>query len=517
MPILTAEEIAFAEAVGTLTYCNPFLPERIAAEKAAAGADFVPHGDVWSVKAGDDREAPNIRTIAARAEETTVAIRDRFRAPGAKPSMKELGLYRDLVVYVLYYRFVEELLALAERGVDPSTERLDCPAVYRRFERDCRSLLDIPGVHLPDEDIAHYFACQYQVRRAFNVTFHRIVGGSMATARLRAAVWQSVFTHDMRRYRRLLYDRMGDLPVLITGPSGTGKELVAKGIAMSRYIPFDPKTGCFASVPVQDFHGINLSAITPTLIESALFGHRRGAFTGALEDREGWLQVCGPHGTVFLDEIGEITPEIQVKLLRVLEIRAFQRIGDTEERCFAGKLTAATNRDLGKEIDAGRFRADLYYRLCGDIIRTPSLREQMEDNPAELRNLALFVAGKLVPEKEAEVLTGDVLAWIDEHLGADYAWPGNVRELEQCVRNILVRGEYHPLERASRPVGAMAGFLAEVRAGRLTLERLSDLYITLVYRQDPNYVHAADALGIDRRTVKARIDEEFLRGLDEEA
>jgi transcriptional regulator with PAS, ATPase and Fis domain len=268
---------------------------------------------------------------------------------------------------------------------------------------------------------------------------------------------------------------------------------------------------------VQDFHGINLSAITPTLIESALFGHRRGAFTGALEDREGWLQVCGPHGTVFLDEIGEITPEIQVKLLRVLEIRAFQRIGDTEERCFAGKLTAATNRDLGKEIDAGRFRADLYYRLCGDIIRTPSLREQMEDNPAELRNLALFVAGKLVPEKEAEVLTGDVLAWIDEHLGADYAWPGNVRELEQCVRNILVRGEYHPLERASRPVGAMAGFLAEVRAGRLTLERLSDLYITLVYRQDPNYVHAADALGIDRRTVKARIDEEFLRGLDEEA
>ena len=517
MPILTAEEIAFAEAVGALTYCNPFLPERIEAEKAAAGSDFVPHGNVWSVKAGDDREAPNIRTISARTEETTRALRERFRAPGAKPTMKELSLYRDLVVYMLYYCFVDDLLRLAERGCDPATERLDCPDLYRRFERECRGLLDLPGVELPDEDIAHYFACQFQARRAFELTFHRIVGGSMATARLRAAVWQSVFTHDMRRYRRLLFDRMGDLPILITGPSGTGKELVAKATAMSRYIPFDPKTACFASVPVHGFHGINLSAITPTLIESALFGHRRGAFTGALEDREGWLQSCGAQGTVFLDEIGEITPEIQVKLLRVLESRSFQRIGDTEERHFVGKLTAATNRDLGKEIDEGRFRADLYYRLCGDLIRTPSLREQIAEDPAELRNLALFVASKIVPEKEAEVLTRDVLSWIGSNLGSDYPWPGNVRELEQCVRNVLVRGEYHPLERSAKPKGTMAQFLADVQAGKLTMDRLTDLYISLVYRQDPNYVHAAEALGLDRRTVKARIDEDFLRRLDSDA
>jgi DNA-binding NtrC family response regulator len=516
MAILSPEESAFAEAVGALTYCNPFLPERIEAERAAAGADFRPHGNVWSVKAGDDREAPNIRVIFTRTEETTLAIRSRLREAGAKPTVRELQLYRDLVVYLLYYRFVDDLLVLVDRGTDPATKTLDCPDLYRRFERDARQLLDLPGVKVPDEDIAHYFACQYQARRAFNLTFHRIVGGSMATARLRAAVWQSVFTHDMRRYRRVLYNRMGDLPVLITGPSGTGKELVAKGIAMSRYIPFDPKTCCFASVPAHDFHGINLAAITPTLIESSLFGHRRGSFTGALEDRDGWLQACGQHGTVFLDEIGEITPEIQVKLLRVLETRSFQRIGDTEDLRFRGKLTAATNRDLGAEIEAGRFRSDLYYRLCGDMIRTPSLREQITENPADLRNLVLFVAARVVPEREAETLTADVMAWIDANLGADYPWPGNVRELEQCVRNILVRGTYQPLQIVGPPQPAMAEFLANVQRGTLTLDELAGLYITLVYGQDPNYVHAADALGIDRRTVKARIDEDFLRRLESE-
>lgn len=513
MRVLTSEEAVFAEAVGNLTYCNPFLPERIQAERAAAGDAFVPHGDVWSMKAGEDSEGPNIHTIAARADATAVALRDRFRAADAKPTVRDLSLYRDLVVYVLYYRFVDDLLALVHRGLDPATERLDCPALYRRFEKECRSFLDLPGVHLAEEDIAHYFACQYQVRRAFNLTFNWIVGGSMATARLRAAVWQSVFTHDMRRYRRVLYSRMGDLPVLITGPSGTGKELVARGIAMSRYIPFDPATGTFASVPIQGFFGINLSAITPTLIESALFGHRRGAFTGALEDREGWLETCGPHGMVFLDEIGEIAPDIQVKLLRVLETRAFQRIGDTTDLRFRGKLTAATNRDLGAEIEAGRFRADLYYRLCGDLIRTPSLREQIADDPEELCNLVRVVAAKIVPPEEADRLSEDVLRWIAGHLGKDYSWPGNVRELEQCVRNVLVRGEYQPLPRTQRPAGAMAGFLADVQAGRLTIERLTDLYITLVYQQDPNYVHAAERLALDRRTVKARVDEAFLRAL----
>ena len=112
---------------------------------------------------------------------------------------------------------------------------------------------------------------------------------------------------------------MGDVTTLVTGPSGTGKELVARAIGLSRYIPFDAEGQAFADDTPRSFVPLNLSALSPTLIESELFGHRRGAFTGAVADRAGWLETCPPRGTVFLDEIGELDPAIQVKLLRVLQ------------------------------------------------------------------------------------------------------------------------------------------------------------------------------------------------------
>ena len=235
---------------------------------------------------------------------------------------------------------------------------------------------------------------------------------------------------------------MRDVTTLVTGPSGTGKELVARAIGLSRYLPFDPSSGGFASDAADAFLLLNLSALSPTLIESELFGHRKGAFTGALQDHSGWLEVCPPLGTVFLDEIGELDGSIQVKLLRVLETREFQRLGETTSRKFQGKVIAATNRDMAREMKAGRFREDLYYRLCSDLIVTPSLREQLADSPEELRNLVLFIAKRIAGPEEAEALAGEVELWIEGNLGGDYPWPGNVRELEQCVRNILIRNEY---------------------------------------------------------------------------
>src|SRR5205085_3415278 len=120
--------------------------------------------------------------------------------------------------------------------------------------------------------------------------------------------------------------------------------------------------------PAESFHALSLSALSPTLIESELFGHRRGSFTGAIDDRAGWLEVCRPLGTVFLDEIGEIDPAVQVKLLRVLQTRTFVRLGDTRNRKFTGKIIAATNRDLAQQMQLGQIREDFYYRLCSDMI-----------------------------------------------------------------------------------------------------------------------------------------------------
>jgi transcriptional regulator with PAS, ATPase and Fis domain len=256
---------------------------------------------------------------------------------------------------------------------------------------------------------------------------------------------------------------------------------------------------------VEDFAGsfiaLNLSAMSPTLIESELFGHRRGAFTGAVADRAGFLEVCPPLGTVFLDELGDLDTGIQVKLLRVIQTRTFQRLGETTDRRFHGKIIAATNRNLAAAMAAGRFREDLYYRLCSDLISTPTLAEQLEDAPEDLANLVRHIARRLV-EREADALAEEALAWIARNLGPGYAWPGNIRELEQCVRNVLVRGEYRPARAGADGAPALA---RQIESGALTAEDLLQRYCAIVYRISGSYEAAARRLGLDRRTVKARV------------
>jgi transcriptional regulator with PAS, ATPase and Fis domain len=320
-------------------------------------------------------------------------------------------------------------------------------------------------------------------------------------------VWQSIFTHDMQRYRRTLYTRLGDFTTLIRGPSGTGKELVAQAIGLARYVPFDARSQTFTEDFVGSFYAINLSALPATLIESELFGHRRGAFTGALQDRRGWLEVCPSLGTVFLDEIGELDAAIQVKLLRVLQSRTFQALGDTTERQFRGKLIAATNRDLAKAMQDGHFRQDFYYRLCSDMIVTPSLGEQLQESPEVLRELLVFIARRVVGD-ETETLASEVETWIVQNLGRDYEWPGNIRELEQCVRNVLVRKEYHP---PRLPVASPRHELSRALTdGTLTADELLRRYCTQVYAQTGSYEETARRLQLDRRTVKSKVDRELL-------
>ena len=292
-----------------------------------------------------------------------------------------------------------------------------------------------------------------------------------------------------------------DVATLITGPSGTGKEIVARAIGLSRFIPFEPRRKRFVLDAGDTFFALNLSALAPTIIESELFGHRRGAFTGALTDRKGWLALCPALGTVFLDEIGEVDPTIQVKLLRVLQTREFQPIGDTKTQAFAGKIVAATNRDLATEMTSGRFREDLYYRLCSDLITTPSLKEQLRDTPDDLNDLVRFIARRVVGKEESETVTKEVLEWIESHLERDYAWPGNVRELEQCVRNIVIRNAYRPAA-----IGGETNSVVDLDRAELSAEELLSQYCAVVYARTGSYVDTARKLGLDRRTVKSKVE-----------
>lgn len=499
---LTSEDRPFLQALAKITYSNPFLPERVELEREALGPAFVDPGPVWCKQPGramlGDRS--NVAALLAQARPLVERLHRERAATGGFPPDDE-KLYDAAVVYVLFETFREQAIAL---GRTPSNTTAD---FWPQFRGETIRL-GLAAAERADEDAAHLLACFYQIRRAFENIFQWINGQSLPAARLRGAVWESVFTNNLARYRRGLYRRTNDIPTLIVGPTGTGKELVAQSIGRSRYIPFDPKSRRFAAAEEELFHPLNLSALSPTLIESELFGHGKGAFTGATADRIGWLERCSRDGTVFLDEIGELDPGIQVKLLRVLQTRGFSRIGETTPRSFEGKIVAATHRDLAADMASGAFRHDFYYRLCADIIATPSLYEQLVDTPEELAHLLKHVATRIAGS-DGEELAIEAQNWIERHLGLDYAWPGNYRELEQCVRNVMIRGSYRPpTSRAATPAAPSPerALLLATDGAKLTADELLRRYCRLVFERTGSFEAAARALDLDRRTVKAKLD-----------
>jgi transcriptional regulator with AAA-type ATPase domain len=459
-----------------LAYSNPFTTERIQLEKAALGKEFVESDPVWSVSVADpDAARPNVALLQTRVEELIASW---------KPADNERELYEDCVLYLLYQRYYSSFVGA----------RRDW-GFYRKLLADWNRLLGPRATMTPE----HFFACSWQIMRAFHGIFDHVIGSSMPAAKLRAAIWESVFTCDMKRYRRSLFSKMGDFATLITGPSGTGKELVARAIAGARYLSFQPSKMAFEGG--ESFFPVNLAALSPALIESELFGHKKGSFTGAIADRAGWLEACPRTGSVFLDEMGELELHLQVKLLRVIETREYAAVGDTSRKRFEGKLIAATNRDLSAEIVAGRFREDLYYRLCADQIATPSMASQISDKPEVLRELVYYMTRRTVGAA-ADAAYPAVRDWIHREMPPGYRWPGNYRELEQCVRNVLIRKSYRPLSAAA----VSDSFWGAFEGATLTADEVLNHYARRVYEKTRSFSEAARVMGIDRRTVKARVE-----------
>ena len=495
MALINPEDRRFMEAVSRLSYVNPFLPARIHNEREALGDAFDESKSDWNLL-GDDPEfhLVNTQKITDRAYPLLMTLQKRL-TKGAPATGSELKLYEDTALFLIYHYYAQQFKADI---IHPKKGRTY--SYFNEFFHYWEFLFDIDGYDLPKKDeAAHIFACLFQVRRAFLYIFRAIIGRSKVAANLRAAVWDSIFTHDMQRYRRSFYNRMGDFTTLIIGPTGSGKELVANAIGQSRYIPFDRKSLTFKVDFFKTFFPINLAALPATLVESELFGHRRGAFTGALEDRKGWLAGCPAEGTIFIDEIGELDPLIQVKLLRVIHARTFQRLGSTRTLEFKGKIVAATHRNIHNAMTKGRFRKDLYYRLCSDLITTPSLYEQMRESPDLLWDLVGYLSKRIAGD-ENEKLAKDVKSWIRDRLGLTYDWPGNIRELEQCVRNIMIRGTYFPATKAVRNPGPERRDF--VTGDTLSLEEMCCRYCSRIYGQVGSYAETARRLKIDRRTVR---------------
>jgi hypothetical protein len=511
MAIFTDEERQFAEAARGLLRVNPFLPARLDLERAALGPEFMEEGADTSIHPLWEAQHPNSVRLAARAEALVESLRTRLKG-GPPPADADGELYEDLAHFHLHHRRREGFALLVREARDGRLRPGPLP-LFQDFLDDAERVLGaLPGRRVTTGEAAHLFACAFQARRAIHLVFQCVVGRSRPAGRLRAAVWESIFTHDLRRYRATLFDRMGDFSTLVTGPTGTGKEAVARAIAQARYIPFDPGTRTFTAEFTGLFLPMSLDALPEPHVESALFGHRRGAFLGATEDRPGLLEGCPRAGSVFLDEIGSLAPAVQVRLLRVLNERTFTRVGETRGRPFSGKFLAATRHDPAALLRRGDLREDFYFRICSDVVAVPSLRERLDDDPAELPELVGQIVRRTLGEDPPGLAT-EVRAWIEGSLGPDYAWPGNVRELEQCVRNVLVRGEYRPPPAAPAAGDPFEETVRGLRDGRLSAEEALNRYCTWVYARTGSYLEAARRLALDRRTVKARVDPSWLRSL----
>ena len=282
-----------------------------------------------------------------------------------------------------------------------------------------------------------------------------------------------------------------DATVLISGESGTGKELVARALH-----DLSARRGA-------PFVAVNCGAVPPNLLESELFGHVRGAFTDAKSSRTGLFLQAGA-GTIFLDEIGEMPIEMQVKLLRVLQERTVRPVGGDEEVPFQARVVTATNRDLETEIDEHRFREDLFYRINVVAIPVPALRSRGADVVLLAKHILASIAGrsgKAVPELAPDA-TRKLL---------DYDWPGNVRELENCMeRAVAMSSGRVEVDHLPAKIQSYQPTRLELAMGAptemITLDEMERRYVRQVLASvNNNKTHAARVLGIDRRSLYRRL------------
>jgi transcriptional regulator with PAS, ATPase and Fis domain len=297
---------------------------------------------------------------------------------------------------------------------------------------------------------------------------------------------------------------MEDFSTLLLGETGTGKGQAAAAIGRSGFIPYLPAERRFAANFTETFIAINLSQFSETLIESELFGHRKGAFTGAIDHHQGIFERCSAHGALFLDEIGEVSVPIQIKLLQVLQERTFAQVGGREKKRFSGRVVAATNQPLDALRRVGRFRQDFFYRLCSDVIEMPTLRQRLAESSAELPALVRLLVARITGLPAPELVDA-VLGSLDQTVPRGYPWPGNVRELEQAVRRILLTGRYAP-EVGAAVRDADEILIDKLRAGELTAAELLASYSAMLYRRLGTYADVAKRTGLDPRTTRKYVE-----------
>ncbi|MCZ7591400.1 MAG: sigma 54-interacting transcriptional regulator [Kiritimatiellae bacterium] len=482
MDALTQRQRSFFREVARAAFANPFSTER---------------AEVDDVIARESRRALHEAKRVERMMNAVAGEVEELERSGLADVRKHSGESRSFMRTALLFDVFHRHIDAIDRHIEEQLRAGDepAPALFATAIQN-----DLLRRGFSSEASLHFLAIFFQLRRAFYFIARGLLGESASMRRFRERLWQNIFTRDVQLYDEYLSDRMEDFSTLLLGETGTGKGAAAAAIGRSGFIPFNPRSGCFKESFTRAFVSLNLSQFPETLIESELFGHRKGAFTGAMDNYQGIFARCSPHGAIFLDEIGDVTVPIQIKLLHVLQERRFTPVGSHEPQRFSGRVIAATNRPLDTLRAEGKFRDDFYYRLCSDVIEVPPLRQRIQESPTELQQLLREIVVRITGD-DAEHIAKDIAARLKKSPGRNHAWPGNVRELEQATRQILLTGVYSPT-RATAQILKNGDILAAWRAGTLTAAELVAAYCTDLYQQFRTYEEVARRTKLDGRTVK---------------
>lgn len=373
------------------------------------------------------------------------------------------------------------VLALLIGSAEPGAEQtVFKPAVLRQARDVLRERTD---------------ACVEVAGRALRVmaALDAIVGSTRVMRDVRKTCWAATFGERLDTVSSM-HRLLQTTPVLIHGPTGTGKELVAQALCLSMRGEWNAKGG-WLPAPAESVH---LASLPATFLESALFGHEQGAYSGAHKSRKGVFERCHG-GVVFLDEIAELPMGAQVSLLRTLQEGRARKLGADQDHDAAPRIVSATHKDLEKLVEEGTFRADLLHRLSSVVIEIPPLVKRLQDIPALVEKVAI----ELAEPASRTTLRDKFEQFMKDH--PDYDWPGNVRELHAVVRTLALGLEPRLRARTSEKKTTQ-DLPREMVEGSLSLREVQRWYCQQVVQKKASKTLAARSLGIDRGTLRAHLE-----------
>ncbi len=482
MQNLSPEQLNFFKQVSSLAFVNPFSSQREEADNA-----------LLNITVGT-------LDIFQRSEKIQALLQWHFQQLAEFKIVDYKDKLQETMKFAwLFYKF-HQFQSQFNQFIEDQNHAGDKP-IELTFAKQL--IDDFRQAQFTQPEIEKYIALFYQLNRGFYFIYSAISGNCPAIVELRMRLWNNIFTFNPRWYLDYLCNKMEDFSTLLLGATGTGKSLAAYTIGCSGFIPFDLTKKCFKESFTHSFQAINLSQYPSSLLESELFGHKKGAFTGAIEHHQGLFARCSLHGAVFIDEIGDVDIPTQVKLLNVIQDRVFSPVGSHEKMRFSGRVISATNRDIKQLRKDQLFRDDLYYRLCSDVIEIPSLQQRVQENPEELNILISSLINRVVEQPDSHLISL-IAKQIRNSVPKNYAWPGNVRELEQCIRRICLTGHCSMTEKP-RSISLNDCFTVSENAGETSTQQLLQNYCRFLYERHNSYEAVARITQMDRRTVRKYI------------